>query len=307
LTFTIVFTVDVDQDGMTVENERNALSWESVEQVIPIGGVFAARALPVTWFVRADNQMAEIYGSVAYLLDEYRELWSSLRARGDEIAWHPHLYERNAAGVFESDLDDERCASKLRDTHAELAAQGLEFASVRIGEAFHGNSMMRTLSNLGLQVDSTAIPGRRRHDHARFFDWEPTPTQPYRPSASDYRVGGDDALPIVELPMTMVTIKADYDPKPLPRYLSLAYRPSILREALDRHLATACDDAVIVTILHPEEVRPSRATAHPLYANSLDAVEENLETLLRATREQAQVQAVTASSFGTRAAVQEML
>lgn len=302
MTITIVITVDVDQDGITAANERNDLSWESIGQVTPISRLLGARGLPATWFVRADNQLAEIYGNAAHLFHEFSDLWSLLRARGDEIGWHPHIYERDAAGMFACDLDDERCASKLRGIHAELAVQGLEFASVRIGEAFHGNSMMRTLSSLGLHVDSTAMPGRRRHDGVRSFDWKPTPSRPYRPSASDYRVSGDDALPIVELPMTMVAVKADYDPRPLSRYLSLAYRPSILREALGRYFAKAPDDAVIVTILHPEEVRPAR-TANALYANSLDAVEENLEALLSRALERTSVRAVTASAFGERHAV----
>jgi peptidoglycan/xylan/chitin deacetylase (PgdA/CDA1 family) len=269
----IVFTVDVDNDGMTAENERNRLAWTSVDEVPRIAELFARRGVPATWFVRADNQLAEVYGDAAWLLAERAALWGDLRGAGHDLGWHPHIVRREN-GAFVPETDDVRCAEALRGVHASLAAGGFTFTASRIGEAFHGNESMRTLAELGLAVDSTAIPGRRRADAARRFDWSGTPNGPYRPSAADYRVPGEPALDIVEVPMTAAPVQAPYDERPLPRYLNLAYRAEIFRDAVTR----LGEVAVIVTILHPEEARVG--AEHPLYAHDLRAVAENVDFLL---------------------------
>lgn len=277
MTITIVFTVDVDNDGMTGANERNALAWDSVGEVPRIAELFERRGVTATWFVRADNQLGEVYGHAAWLLRERAPLWDALRGAGHAIGWHPHVVRRDESGAFAAETDDVRCAAALRAIHASLAAEGFSFSAVRIGEAFHGNESMRALDELGLAVDSTAIPGRRRDDAARRFDWSGTPNAPYRPSAADYRVPGQPALSIVEVPMTAVPVQAPYDDAPLPRYLNLAYRSAIFRDAVRRHLERAGSE-VLVTILHPEETRGPGG--HALYAHDLQTVTDNLDFLL---------------------------
>src|SRR5205085_4432929 len=102
---------------------------------------------------------------------------------------------------YDIDRDEVRCAQKLVETRAELEAKGFKHLSVRIGEAFHGNAMMKTLDDLGLAVDSTAIPGRTRSDESRAFEWGPSPNNPYYPSRRDYRVpDSSDHLSILEVP-----------------------------------------------------------------------------------------------------------
>lgn len=262
---TFLFTVDVDQDGLTLDNERRALSWSAVDEVPALARLFHSRGAKVTWFLRADNQLSEVYGSAAWLHREFAPLWSELRDAGDAFAWHPHLYENN-----EPDYDDARCAAKLRRIHDEL---GMPFRAVRIGEGRHGNALMAALSELGLRVDCSAFPGRARNDAARRFDWSATPAQPYHPSASDYRVPGADPLPIIELPLTMIDIEAEYDPRPLPRYLNLAYQHEPLKRVLRAPLP-----AYVQSVIHPEEVRGGRP--HGLYDFTLDNVARNLDYLL---------------------------
>jgi hypothetical protein len=275
---TFLITVDVDQDGMALQNERNVLSWEAVNQIPAIAALFHDRRLPVTWFVRADNQLSDLYGSAAYLHRRFEPLWDELRLAGDELAWHPHLYQRDAAGSYGLDFDDARCAAKLRAIAAELRDAGLWFDVVRIGEGRHGDALMRTLCDLGARIDCSAIPGRQRRDSERFFDWLPTPQHPYRPSAADYRTAGEDPLPIVELPIAVVDIQADYDSRPLRRYLNLAYRPALLRDAFERWLDSA--DGVpryLQTLLHPEE---TCGGANGLYERTLEAVARNIDTIM---------------------------
>lgn len=298
MTITFAFTIDVDNDGMTDADERNVLEWESVSAVPQIADLFMARGLPATWFVRADNHLAEVYGDAAWLLETRAALWSRIRAMGHAVEWHPHIVRRDAQGWFVPENDDARCAAALHAVHDSLRANGHEFIAVRIGEAFHGNQSMRTLSALGYRVDSSALPSRKRNDSRRYFDWQPTPNRPYHPSAHDYRVGGDDPLAILEVPMTSVPVEAPYDPRPLPRYLNLSYRRDILSAAFARHLRSLEEgEHTVVTVLHPEEVLPH--AEHGLYAYEFESVEANLDHLLATAASRANVRVVLLSSIAS--------
>ena len=280
----LLITIDVDNDGVE-DNERTALTWTSIERIPQIKELFASFDLSLTWFVRADSQLKEVYGSSAHLLLKHQELWSQMEASGDELGWHPHLYEWCADSQrYVADRDENRCARKLIETRRELQNNGFNLASVRIGEGFHRNNMMRTLSELGLKVDSTAIPGRARDDDSRFFDWGPTPNRPYYPSARDYRVPDPGAsLTILEVPMTTMPVKASYDPDFLTRYINPAYRHENFKVGLDRSfdsLFPATEGESFMTlILHSDEVSFA-GRSHPLYSFSLDTVRQNISYLL---------------------------
>jgi hypothetical protein len=301
LTITFVFTVDVDNDGMTAANERNHLVWESVAEVPRIAALFARHGVTATWFVRADNQLSDVYGDAAWLLRTRDAMWSDLRGAGHWIGWHPHVVRRDANGSFVPETDDHRCAAALRAIHGSLAAGGFTFTASRIGEAFHGNESMRTLAELGLTVDSTAIPGRRRDDAARRFDWSETPNHPYHPSRADYRIPGNPALSIVEVPMTSVAVKAPYDRSPRLRYLNLAYREALLRAAFERHLESLQDgNHVVVTILHPEEA--CGGTADALYGHDLDTVANNLDYLFASASGYGEIRVATLEQVALQSA-----
>jgi peptidoglycan/xylan/chitin deacetylase (PgdA/CDA1 family) len=279
----LLLTVDVDNDGTTGGWDRNEPTWDGVARVWDLRELFRQRDIRATWFVRADNQLDELFGDPAYLLQSHKDLWQKLRDDGDEIAWHPHIYHREPdSNRYAADYDEQRGADKLRAVHRRLCAQGYRFESVRIGEAFHGNALMQTLDELGLRVDSTAIPGRVRSDATRRMDWGPTPNYPFHPSRSDFRVPAADSLRILEVPMTAILVMAPYDPKPLPRYANLSYHAPIFAEAMDRHLRAVAsqkaEESFLTLIVHPDEVIPRRE-ASPLYAYSLDEVKRNLDSL----------------------------
>ena len=285
MTLNLLITVDVDQDGANIENERTSLSWGCLEQIPAIKQIFRGFDLYTTWFVRADNQLETFYGSPAYLLLAYNWLWKELAASGDEIAWHPHIYRRTNTGEYRMETDEHRFCSQLTGIRADLKREGFEHLSVRVGEAFGTNLIMRTLAGLGLKADSSAIPGRRRADSARTFDWALSPNQPYVPDVNDYRVPAvTRGLSIVEVPMTTAPIQAPYDKEPLLRYMNLSYRHPFFKQAVEAYLTSVehwPGDTYFTLIVHPDEVMPERP-AHPLYEFSLASVERNLNYLLEA-------------------------
>ena len=282
---TFCSTSDVDQDGVAAGSERDDLRWTSVDLIPRLAEVMDARGVRTTWFVRADNQLEDVYGTPAYLLEKFDALWQTLTSGGHAIAWHPHVYRREE-DRYVVETDGSRCADHLRRVHARLPRS---FHAVRMGEAFHSNESMAALDSLGLRIDSTAIPGRSRRDAARIFDWEVTTNAPYHPSRGDYRAPGEESLSILEVPMTSIPILAPYDSSPLRRYINLAYRQDLLLPRFESYLDSLDreSDHVLVTIVHPEEILP---TGNPLYGEGLREVERNLDALLATMRERGDVE-----------------
>ena len=281
MTLYVAITVDADNDDFSTSDQRNELSWRGLDLIPEIAGAVRDYNWRVTWFVRADTQIRKCYGSVAHLLDSLASTWRKLSDGGDEIGWHPHILNQDKNGLWHSERDDRCFVDALRECHEGLRARGHRFNAVRVGEAAGSNLILKTLVDLGLRVDSSAIPGRARDDASRRFDWGPTSNKPYRPSISDYRIAGNPCLPIVEVPMTTLPVRARHEAQSFLRYVNLAYHPSIFLESIEPWLESADfkhGDQVLTLILHPDELMP-RDAAHSLYAFDLAALRSNLSAL----------------------------
>ena len=97
--------------------------------------------------------------------------------------------------------------------------------------------------------------------------------------------------------MSMLSTKADYDQKPLSRYLDLSFHPHVLRDGIVDLIKTA---EIIVAVTHPSTVLNS-STPHGLISFSADAFAENLDSLLReCSLQERTFKFVTLSQIGTR-------
>jgi hypothetical protein len=202
----------------------------------------------------------------------HRALIDRLRARGDEIGWHPHPTRRRA------DTWDPR--TEVPSVVTEIGVYGPvarrhALRAVRMGHGFHTNETLRAVADAGFVVDSSAIPRPMYPWDDPPKDWTTTPSVPYRPALADYRVPGEPSLPIVEIPMSVAHVPARTDSEHVLRYLNLAFRHDALAPALaswfDAH-------DLLVTMTHPCELLPLGAP-HPLLgggfadcARSLDAI-----------------------------------
>lgn len=264
----LAFTIDVDPDNYdpSIFGTRQGLSWQGVDvclndlvrQLETLKSQWG-KSPRVTWFVRADEEIHQEHGAACYLFERYAQYWEGFISQGQEIAWHPH----------------DRSLTDFRKSFQEIKKRGESFCAVRIGESFHSNEFMAELDAWGFQIDSTALPGRMRHDQNRAFDWQPTPQEPYFPSLDDYRKPGNLSRKILEVPMTMVGTRAPYDQDVMKRYLNLSYRPEILGPDLGRVIA---EQDLVVTIVHPSDLL-ERPQEHPLLSFRMDSVMRNLSAI----------------------------
>ncbi len=286
----LLLTVDVDADGASRPGTTRESNWDSVAAIPEFRSALGAceehfgHEVPVTWFVRADDQVARSLGHATALLERVLSFSGAVRAT-DEMGWHPHLYRETRLGGWAPEPNEASRVEQMTRTHEQMRSMRADCTSGRIGEAAGSLQALLAFAALGYRVDSSAIPGRTRDDADRCFDWSITPNEPYVPSRLDARRPaqvGEVSLAIVEVPMTTVPFQASYDDQPLLRYVNLAYHPHVFRRGVSDWMSHAADDPgdkVLTLVTHPDEWR-SRSSPSGLYAYTPQAGIKNLTWLV---------------------------
>ena len=284
----VALTFDLDPDHFDPSISDNygsdMLSWRGVEKAVPaIAEILAGlrddfnKPARATWFPRADNQIKTLYGDSGAILDRFNDLLRALESEGHEIAWHPHLHKRESGRwIQETDLDSIR--TNLTEAREALGRRGWVPRATRMGGNFGSAELMGVLENLGIEVDSSAMPGRKRRDDHCNFDWSETPRTAYHPALRDHRLPGTLARKIVEIPLSMAAVYAAYDDRPYPRYVDLSFHPDALQPGLDALLQeTDC----LITDTHPSTVLPEVALEpHGLLSFSMGSFKANLAAVM---------------------------
>jgi hypothetical protein len=293
-THLVCLTIDTDPDGLSgpVVNRR-ALRWEGLSRIgdlvtrlDDLGSTLEAR-IPLTWFVRADGQLRDVLGHCGWLLDNFNRTWEAARQRGDELAWHPHLYRCDADGGEPTLISQpgEAC-DELERIWSDLEPFAFRPISFRNGEGWQCPETLATVERLGLTIDSTAIPGRRaRPPHP--MDWTGAPNQPYYPRPENICEPGPPRR-LLEIPMNTWLVKAPYDAQPQLRYMNPAVHEHLFGGALREWTAAGrrSRDGIYVWVLvfHPDEVL-AQPQPDALYAGSPRSLCQNVATLYRCALE----------------------
>lgn len=225
-----------------------------------------------TWFLRIDPEV-DLFDRQARLLDD-------LVRRGHALAWHYH-----------------GPAGRLAEFADRARRRGLGVSRVGFGRS--SNRILRTLSEAGFKVDSTAMPRPRYPWAKRGVDWTGSPDRPYRPSTRDYRVPGEPSLDLLEIPISCTEVVAPEDTQSVVRYLNPAYHPHMFRPALERW---ASDHDHLVTITHPYEL--VHGPTHGLLAFDTGALEENVMSIESVARSRGGCEFVTLPAMAARLPVE---
>lgn len=321
----VVIGCDADPDrpryGGTRYDSFDSLRWRGLSEGIAharmIADEFAdasGKPLRITWCIRADAQIEDIYGCAGWCHGQFAEAWGQLEATGDELAWHPHLWRwDDGDGYWYQEIEDvgwiEDCLT--RGHHA--LAQGLRRSprTSRMGWEFHNNASMNVMRKLKVAVDFSAIPGRFTpggpdrygSDFLCHIDWRGTPEEPYVPSYFDYRQpAGDGEGELVELPMSVFRSPAlsaiaalrriprrplsesvselSHLSEPLKAYIT--GHPYVFGKLAASRIAAAREQqrALLVTAFHPDEL----LSDHAGMANSGEHFRTNVTRLVDLAR-----------------------
>jgi hypothetical protein len=274
----IFVTVDVGPADATLGHGHKAGGdWARTEQGVGIVrdvlkslGDRYEKPVPATWFLRADRLIARQFRDPVHVIRMFSPIAGILERDRHEIGWMPQIYE---AGRLEVLYDD------LPWIYEQIKAAGLTPKSMRMGDCFHDNRTMRIVSELGICVDSSAVPGRQKSDGGWRMNWIGTPQSPYYPSIEDYRTPGFRRLDVLEVPLSVSPLMAPYDSAPLLRYINPCMRKEYFSEAIGSLLPSASN---LVMVLHPDEVVPRPpGGGHPLVAYSAGELTGNLSNLIQ--------------------------
>jgi len=197
----IILGVDVEPDRRIVSRRRPEplLGLEKLFTLMPplrdqiasiVGG-----PVNLTWYLRMDPQIVDVYGSSTALVEMYGREFAELQAAGDEIGLHIHCWRWKGQWIEDNaDVDWlEHCADvSLR---GYLEAFGQPCPANNNGDHFMSNRLSRQLDDAGLVADLTIEPGLRAQrtmvPSEVATGWLPdtrtVPTSAYRPARSDFR------------------------------------------------------------------------------------------------------------------------
>lgn len=283
--FYVFLTFDIDQDFAINSDKyysRSKINFKGLEKGLP-KIMKEIKGLPFSVFVRADRQIKEMFGKYNYLIANYSDIFREVLGNQGEINWHIHLYHKKGNEWLQI-KDNEKiinCFNKDYNQIKEIPEINSDI--VRIGECVMTDGLMSTLNENNIKIDSSALPGRKRKDKEKFFNWEDTGNQFYFPSRSNYQLEGENSYDLLEVPLTTINIKAEYDKISYRRYINLAFKTDYLFQNLKEFIKK---NNYLITITHPYEIL--NEGTHGLISYDFKTFKKNLwllkESIIKANK-----------------------
>ena len=288
--FYICLTFDTDPDpdkGYIDRKDKNIIGWKGLR----IGNKLIFKSIkkienkyqiniPTTWFVRVDDQIKYYHGSAEWLITTFSNFWQKVIKNNGSIQWHVHLNSMKNKEWFRETHDSK--IKKIIKKNLILFSKILKKPRcIRIGEAFINNNIANYLNKLKIEADSSALPGRKRFDKYKVFDWSYCLNKPYFMNKKNYqkRKKNPKTSDLIEIPMNTIKTKCSYDKIPIKRYCNLSFKNKILKKNLSEYIKL---NDLVVTMTHPFEIVSSFKTLKNsnLISFSINEFEKNLEDLI---------------------------
>ena len=214
----VVVGVDVEPDARVVDLADP--SWRSTalffEKMPRLRRQFAEASggsgLRVTWFPRADPQVAKANGNAAWALEHFGKDWQAVRQAGDEIGLHMHPWRWDDHKMsWCQDHAAESWVLSCLDValNAYRHAFGGVPAAYRGGDRFLSNALAATLLDRGVEVDltlerlpATARLVERENGTGSIPDGTGIPLHAYHASAQDFRTPATHDTGLGMMPLT---------------------------------------------------------------------------------------------------------
>ena len=197
----VLLCIDVEPDPRLVDRHLR-VDWPGfesavrmVEQLRPAMAAATGRRARLTWFLRMDPQIGDVYGDAGWVAERYRGSFDALLAEGDELGihLHPWQWDQDAATWFQNFADQSWVTHCVETAFAKFEeAFGAPCRAFRFGDRWMNDETMALICRLGATSDSTIEPGHfgtETPDHyvGTFPDYRDMPSFPYRPSRQDFR------------------------------------------------------------------------------------------------------------------------
>ncbi len=236
--------------------------------------------IPQSWFVRVDDQIKFYHNRSDWLLIKYQKFWKKILNNRGSIEWHIHLNRRknyNDGWILEK---NHKIINKIIKRNLKIFKFHHNLNCIRIGEAFMTNEIAKLIYKLGISADSSCLPGRKRLDKIKFFDWSNSKNEPYFMSRSNYKNAVKlKKKRLLEIPMNTKLTKCSYDKNYLKRYINLSFHKKYFNQNLKNFLK---EKNFLVTMTHPYEIvkKFKNKKNSKLISFSYNEFETNLDNII---------------------------
>jgi hypothetical protein len=203
----VLFCCDAEPEDRNTARHASA-DWPGVEELAawcqakrPALEKATGRPAHFNWFIRFDPQVEMAYGSATWAVDRYRATWDQLRAEGDELGVHVHMYRwDDGATRWTVDHGDpawvRHCVQSSVDAYR--TSFRAEPRSYRAGDRFLSNDTVALLEEVGFRYEVSGEPGQAPacvcaegdHTTGMLPDYRRMPRAMYRPSRRDFLAPG---------------------------------------------------------------------------------------------------------------------
>jgi hypothetical protein len=215
----IILCIDVEPDPRLTDLSDPA-PWKGFEACYTRFSLLRKRLAAATgspvhynWYLRMDPQVADTYGSAAWVMKEYATEFQDLVTQGDDIGLHTHNYrwETDKQSWLVDNGNPEwvrHCVDMSFDAYEEVFNKSCD--AFRMGDKFMSQAAMARIEERGARFDLTVEPGSPPQGHGipseRFTgsdpDYRDVPSRPYQRAVTDWKKGDPsrtDGLTIIPL------------------------------------------------------------------------------------------------------------
>lgn len=267
----VAITFDFD----FINKEGNDRSRDEIEEFWPLFKEITSRFTDIktTWFIRIDSHIEHFFGKADYFFIKHTDKIEWLRENGHSIGWHFHSFIKQGQRFVSNNNEDLLC-EELKEMHKVI--EKYELNILRMGFGFHSNKTLKTIEELGLKYDSSALPGMILNRNKTNADWSVTGQEPYFPSAEDYRKEGINKRSVLEIPLATV----NYEDKSNRAWKIYPLNPAYDPATFSRLVSKTESGNSINTITHPFEIISGSKT-NELIVKGINNFCENLNYLKR--------------------------
>lgn len=209
-TIPVLLVFDVEPEGFFIDRDKKEpwRGWENAPDVIePLRDRLTAltdRPANFVWNCRSDMQIYETYGSRTWALETQSSHFERFLAAGDVFSTHLHAYRWSTADDnWIADFGNQEWVTDEIENSIHAMNQILpeQCDTFSMGSHFLSQYIIDEVRRQGIRYELTLAPGVHgefREKHLGTFtgthtDCRNVPREPYRSSASDFRVPEPDA------------------------------------------------------------------------------------------------------------------
>tara|TARA_R110002072_G_scaffold99008_1_gene217955 strand:- start:62709 stop:63740 length:1032 start_codon:yes stop_codon:yes gene_type:complete len=201
----IIVNFDIEPDEHYIDRNRPE-PWHGFEAAFPLVDEIRERIYKYTgcsphftWILRADKQIKQTYGAADWALERYGSELEQLRAAGDEVGVHTHMYrwDKNLNDWIQDFMDTDHIRECIEMGIHAMRKHGYQPETHSVGGIhWMSNELRDFLIDQGIQYDLTLKPGEKGQTISRKIgqvdcepiDGRPIPQQPYRSCSEDFRL-----------------------------------------------------------------------------------------------------------------------